>query len=305
MTGKSDQQESPVGGRLRLTLRQLEVFVATARAGSTRGAAQQVARSQSAASAALAELEAALGAPLFDRIGRRLALNDAGRALLPGTLTLLEQATALQALLAGGVAAPLRIAASLTIGEYLLPAHIARWRLTHPDSPVQMTVGNTAKVIRAVVDRDVDLGFVEGPQTHPDLLLRRWLEDELVIVAAPTHPLAARTATLRALAAAEWILREADSGTRQAADAWLLPRLGALRVAFELGSTEAIKRLAATGAGLACMSRHTVAGELAHGTLVALRTPLPRAKRPLAVVMRRDRPPGRATAEFLRHCLGE
>lgn len=305
MTDKNDQQESPVGGRLRLTLRQLEVFVATARAGSTRGAAQQVARSQSAASAALTELEAALGAPLFDRIGRRLALNDAGRALLPGALTLLEQATALQAQLAGGVAAPLRIAASLTIGEYLLPAHIARWRLTHPDSPVQMTVGNTAKVIRAVVDRDVDLGFVEGPQTHPDLLLRRWLEDELVIVAAPTHPLATRTTTLRALAAAEWILREADSGTRQAADAWLMPRLGALRVAFELGSTEAIKRLAATGAGLACMSRHTVAGELAHGTLVALRTPLPRAKRPLAVVMRRDRPPGRATAAFLRHCLGE
>ena len=289
--------------RLRLTLRQLEVFVATARAGSTRGGAQRVARSQSAASAALTELEAVLGAPLFDRMGRRLALNDAGRALLPGALSLLEQAANLQGLLDGGLAPPLRLAASLTIGEYLLPAHIARWRATHPDSPVQMTVGNTAKVIRAVVDRDVDLGFVEGPQTHPDLQLRRWLEDELVIVAAPMHALAARAATVRQLAAADWILREPDSGTRQAADAWLLPPLGTLRVAFELGSTEAIKRLAATGTGLACMSRHAVAAELAAGTLVALRTPLPRARRSLSVVMRRDRPLGRATADFLRHGL--
>ena len=289
--------------RLRLTLRQLEVFVATARAGSTRGGALRVARSQSAASAALAELEAALGKPLFERIGRRLLLNDAGRAVLPGALALLDQAGELQSLLGAGVAPPLRVAASLTIGEYLLPWHIARWRETHTSSLVQMTVGNTAKVIQAVVDREVDLGFVEGPQTHPDLLLRRWLEDELVIVAAPAHPLALRKATLKALAAAEWILREPDSGTRQAADAWLLPRLGALHVAFELGSTEAIKRLAATGAGLACMSRHTVAAELSGGTLVALRAPLPRARRPLAVVMRRDRPPRQATAAFLAHCL--
>ncbi len=303
MTQKSDQEAALASHRLRLTLRQLEVFVATARAGSTRGGALRVARSQSAASAALAELEAALGGALFDRIGRRLLLNDAGRAVLPGALALLDQAVELQSLLGAGVAPPLRVAASLTIGEYLLPAHIARWRKAHRSSLVQMTVGNTAKVIRDVVEREVDLGFVEGPQTHPDLVLSRWLEDELVIVAAPAHPLALRKPTLRALAAAEWILREPDSGTRQAADAWLLPRLGALQVAFELGSTEAIKRLAAAGAGLACMSRHTVAAELHAGTLVALTTPLPRARRPLAVVMRRDRPPGQAATAFLQHCL--
>ena len=307
MSEKTDQQavssSAPSAQRLRLTLRQLEVFVATARAGSTRGGALRVARSQSAASAALAELEAAFGQPLFDRIGRRLQLNDAGRTVLPGALAVLEQAMELQSLLGSGVAPPLRVAASLTIGEYLLPDHIARWHLAHTGSLVQMTVGNTAKVIRAVVEREVDLGFVEGPQTHPDLLLRRWLEDELVIVAAPSHPLAQRAPTLRALAAAEWILREPDSGTRQAADAWLLPRLGALRVAFELGSTEAIKRLAAAGAGLACMSRHTVAAELHGGTLVALSTPLPRARRPLAVVMRRDRPPRQTATAFLQHCL--
>ncbi len=78
-----DKTDQPIESRLRLNLRQLEVFVATARGGSTRGAADRMARSQSAASAALAELEAAIGAPLFDRVGRRLVLNESGRALLP------------------------------------------------------------------------------------------------------------------------------------------------------------------------------------------------------------------------------
>jgi DNA-binding transcriptional LysR family regulator len=295
MIDKTDQ-------RLRLNLRQLEVFVATARAGSTRGAAIRVARSQSAASASLAELETALATPLFDRIGRRLVLNENGRALLPGAIALLDQAAELQGLFATAHPAPLRVAASLTIGEYLLPEFIARWKTAHSDSPVQLAIGNTSKVIQAVVDLEVDVGFIEGPQTHPELTVQRWLEDELIIVAAPDHPLAARTATNRQLTEATWILREPASGTRQAADAWLLTHLGALQVQYELGSTEAIKRLAAAGAGLACVSRHAVAVELGQGTLVELRTRLPRSRRRLTIAVRRGRKLGRATKDFLRHC---
>lgn len=296
MIDKTDQ-------RLRLNLRQLEVFVATARSGSTRGAAERVARSQSAASAALAELEAALEAPLFDRVGRRLVLNENGRALLPGAIALLEHAGELQGLLVSEHRPPLRVAASLTIGEYLLPDRIARWKLEHPMSTVQLIIGNTSKVMQSVLDMDVDMGFIEGPQTHPQLKLQRWLEDELVIVAAPAHPLAGRVATNRQLADAIWILREPASGTRQAADAWLLEHLGLLRVDYELGSTEAIKRLAAAGAGLACISRHAVAVELAQGVLVELRTRLPRSQRRLAIVVRRDRRMGRSTEDFMRHCM--
>ena len=300
MSTKTGQPADP---RLRLNLRQLEVFAATARAGTTRGAAERVARSQSAASAALAELEAALEASLFDRVGRRLVLNENGRALLPGAIALLEHAWELQGLLVSEHRPPLRVAASLTIGEYLLPDRIARWKQEHPLSTVQLTIGNTSKVIQAVLDMDVDMGFIEGPQTHPQLKLQRWLEDELVIVAAPAHPLGQRLATHRQLADATWILREPASGTRQAADAWLLEHLGPLRVDYELGSTEAIKRLAAAGAGLACISRHAVTVELAHGVLVELRTRLPRSQRRLAIVVRRDRRLGRSTEDFMRHCM--
>ena len=299
MIDKSDKQDQ----RLRITLRQLEVFVATARDGSTRAAALRVARSQSAASAALAELENTLGAPLFDRIGRRLLLNENGRAFLPGAIAQIEQAGELQSTFSVEHRAPLRMAASLTIGEYLLPPLIAVWKAEHPASPVRLAIGNTSTVIAAVVGLDADVGFIEGPQTHADLRVRPWLSDELVIVAAPQHALARGTATTRQLAAADWILREIGSGTRQASDSWLLHHLGALQVAFELGSTEAIKRLAMAGAGLACLSRHAVAQNLTEGALVELRTRLPIARRRLAIVTRRDKRLGRATAEFMARCV--
>ena len=303
MIDKSDQQNTP---RLRLSLRQLEVFAAIAHSGSTRVGAGRVARSQSAASAALAELETALGEALFDRIGRRLVLNENGRALLPSAVALLGQAAELQGLFSGEHAAPLRLAASLTIGEYLLPGLMAQWKLAHPHSTVHLAIGNTSEVVAAVAGLAADVGFIEGPQTHADLRVRRWVSDELVVVAAPSHPLAAARATrasARQLAEASWILREHGSGTRQASDRWLIEHLGSLNIGFELGSTEAIKRLAAAGAGLACLSRHTVAEDLSSGELVALRTRLPVARRRLAMVVRRDKRLGRATEDFIGHCI--
>jgi DNA-binding transcriptional LysR family regulator len=149
------------------------------------------------------------------------------------------------------------------------------------------------------------LGFIEGAQTHPELRVQPWLVDELVIVAAPSHPLATQRTSLKQLAEADWILRELGSGTRQAADAWLLPALGELRVAFELGSTQAIKELAAAGAGLACVSRHVVAQDLRAGSLVQLQVRLPRgsARRRLAIVTRKGRQLGHAAQAFMRHCM--
>lgn len=305
VTEKNDHLDDPARGprRLRMSLRQLEVFVATARAGSTRAAADQVARSQSAASAALADLEAVLGVPLFDRVRRRLVLNENGRALLAKAASLLDQADEVQQLFGLEHATPLRVAASLTIGEVLLPDLVARWKAAHPASAVQIRIGNTSEVIAAVAAFEVDLGFIEGPQTHPDLVLRPWLSDEMVVVAAATHPLArSRRVELAALRAAQWALREPGSGTRETVDRWLLEHLGPVEIGFEFGSTEALKRLVAAGAALGCLSRLAVADSLADGSLVELRTGLPPAKRRLAIVVHRDKHLGRGTEDFLRHC---
>jgi DNA-binding transcriptional LysR family regulator len=303
VSAKTDQQPGAhQPPRLRLSLRQLEVFVATARVGSTRGAADRVARSQSAASAALADLESSLGVLLFDRVGRRLLLNENGRALLPKAASLIDQAVELEHLFSGAHAAPLRLAASLTIGEYLLPGLLASWKLAYPTHTVQLMIGNTAEVIDAVVSFDADLGFIEGTQTHPRLIVRPWLTDELVIVAAAAHVLAGRAVSMRQLREATWALREPGSGTREASDLWLLERVGPLKVEFELTSPEAIKRLVAAGAALGCLAREVVAQELAQGTLVELETSLPRATRRLSIVINRDKHVGRDIARFMRHC---
>ena len=304
MTGKPDRSAVPgATPRLRLSLRQLEVFVATARAGSTRAAADRVARSQAAASAALAELESDLGVRLFDRVGRRLVLNEQGRALLPKATSLLDQAADLEHHFAGTHAAPLRLAASLSIGEYLLPALLAQWKLAHPANPVRLLIGNTREVVAAVAGFDADVGFIEGTQTHPRLAVRPWLEDELVVVAGPGHALARRPASLRTLRDAVWALREPGSGTREAADRWLLERLGPLNVEYELSSHEAIKRLVAAGAALGCLAREVVARELLLGSLVEVATGLPRATRRLAMVLHLDRQLGRDADDFVQHCL--
>ncbi|MGE0313851.1 MAG: LysR family transcriptional regulator [Lautropia sp.] len=288
--------------RLRLTLRQCEVFVATALEGSTRGAASRIARSQSAASTALIDLEQTLGERLFDRIGRGLVLNENGRAMLPHAQALIDRAAELQSLFADEHRAPLRMAASFTIGEYLLPERVARWSVLHPASPLSLRIGNTREVIASVAAFDVDLGFIEGPQSHPDLIVHPWLRDELLVVAAPTHPLARGTATRRQLAAADWVLREQGSGTRQVTDAWLMRHLRSPRIGLELGSTEAIKRVVAQGAGLGFLSRHAVAQALAEGTLVEVRTTLPDERRILSVVVHRNKRLGRTTAAFAAHC---
>lgn len=295
MIDKSDQS-------IHLTLRQLSLFVAMVRTGTTHAAAAQISRSQSAASAALAELEEALGASLFDRVGRRLVLNANGRALLAPAQAMLEQAGDIQSLFKSERGAHIRVAASFTIGEYLLPEKIAAWSRAWPKSLIQVRVDNTKEVIEAVADLDVDLGFVEGPQTHAEVVIHPWLDDELVIVAAPGHPLAGRVATRRDLDESHWILRESDSGTRQVADEWLLGHLKQVNVAMELGSTEAIKRVVASGDGIAYLSKFAVEQSLSDGRLAIVRTDLPKARRRLGVAVHRRKPQGQAVLDFIRHC---
>src|SRR5882757_3052113 len=180
---------------MKLTLRQLKIFQAVALRGSTSAAAKSVPLSQSATSAAVNELEQALGTLLFDRVGKRLLLNDRGRTLLPAARAVLDGAQDIERTFASGDSAALldlKIYASTTIGNYLLPRVLARFRTLHRDSALDMRIGNSLDVVTAVREFATDLGFIEGPCHAPDVSVLPWLEDELVVVAAPTHPLALR-----------------------------------------------------------------------------------------------------------------
>ncbi|MFA4304617.1 LysR family transcriptional regulator, partial [Xanthomonas perforans] len=251
---------------MRLTLRQLLIFTAVADTGSTTAAAERVALSQSATSGALNELESLLGAQLFDRIGKRLMLNDNGRALLPQARALLDGMQQIEGQFglgsAAAAAAPLltrlRVGASTTIGNYVLPSLIASYRSAWPGAAVDVIIGNTREVAAAVSRLEVDIGLIEGPCHEADLQVVPWRQDELVIVAAPTHAVAQAAmqarVPLKALRQAHWLLREPGSGTREAVEQVLLPHLHHLHSDLQPGSTEAIKQAAAEGLGLACLS---------------------------------------------------
>lgn len=292
-----------------MTLRQLQLFCAVARTGSTTAAAQSVALSQSATSAALNELESVLGARLFDRAGRRLVLNDDGRALLPNARALLDGAQGIEdgfRAAKGAAQADLRLGASTTIGNYVLPQLLAAFRKRVPGSLLQVRVGNTREIATAVADFSIDFGLIEGPCHVPDLAVLPWMKDELVIVAAPTHPLAraARRArlTVNQLRNVSWLLREPGSGTREAVEHVLLPHLQHLTADMTLGSSEAIKNAAAQGLGVSCLSRCVVQDLVAAKRLAILPTTLPKLTRRFALIHHRKKLLSAALQLFLAEC---
>ena len=227
---------------------------------------------QSATSMALAELERQFNTRLFDRQGKRLQLNTEGRELLPRAMELLDRAIELESLLEGNAGAgSLRIGATLTIGNYLATLLIGDYMRQNPGSRVELAVQNTSTIVEQVAHFRLDFGMIEGDSHHPDLLITPWVDDELVIFAAPEHPLANKPdLKLQDLANESWILRERGSGTRQVFDAALRHQLTNLTIKLELEHTEAIKRAVESGLGIGCISRLALKDAFKRGSLVPL-----------------------------------
>ena len=286
---------------MHITLRQIEVFTEVLKSGSTTQASQLLALSQSAVSAALADLEGQLGVQLFDRVGKRLVVNEHGRLLYPRAVGLLEQASDIEQLFREDNGA-IRLYASSTIGNYLLPGMLAAWRRDYPQLPLELSVGNSQDVINAVADFRVDLGLIEGPCHVSDIVSEPWLQDELVVFAAPDTPLRQQPVTLESLAAAPWILRECGSGTREIVDYLLLSHLPQFQLALELGNSEAIKHAVRHGMGISCLSRRVIAEQLETGSLVEIKVPLPTLSRTLYRIHHRQKHISKALSRFLSYC---
>ena len=260
---------------MRFTLRQIAVFVAVARQQSVSRAAVALSLSQSATSTALGEFERCYATQLFDRVGKTLRLNEVGQSLLPQAVELIERAQAIETALEGRAGfGHLRIGATLTIGNYLATLIVADFLQRHPESSASLQVHNTATIIDQVAGYDLDLGLIEGHCHHPELVVEPWIEDELVVFCAPSHPLADQgAATLAELSAEYWIVREPGSGTRQTLDRALGQHQSALKVRLELEHTEAIKRAVEFGLGIGCISRLALREAFRRGSLVAIATP--------------------------------
>lgn len=286
---------------MHITLRQLDIFAQVLKSGSTTQASNVLALSQSAVSAALADLENQLDVRLFDRVGKRLVINEHGRLLYPRAVALLEQAEEIERLFSEDNGA-IRVYASSTIGNYILPEAIARYRRDFPSLPLELSVGNSQDVINAVLHFRVDIGLIEGPCHRPDIVTEPWLDDELVVFAAPGAALLSQPVTLESLAAAPWIVREPGSGTREFMDYLLLAHLPRFRLAMELGNSEAIKHAVRHGLGISCLSRRVIEEQLQSGVLVEVPVPLPRLVRTLYCIHHRQKHISSALLRFLRYC---
>lgn len=291
---------------MRYSLRQLEVFLATARHENVTRAAASLAMSQSAASGSLRDLEGQFGVQLFDRVGKRLQLSELGRQLRPQAENLLARARALeQSLLGESVSGRLALGATLTIGNYLAVGMIADFRRRHPGTDVALSVANTETIARRVRHFELDLGLVEGELHDSDLEMIHWRPDELQVFAAPGHPLAGGDALGdEQLLALPWIVREPGSGTRQTFDRAMRGILGDLSIAMELQHTEGIKRAVEAGLGVGCLSRIALVEAFARGSLVHLPVAGRDFSRELYIIVHRDKFRNVALRQWLELCLG-
>lgn len=290
---------------MRYSLRQLEVFLATARYENVTRAAETLAMSQSAASGSLKELERQFDMKLFDRLGKRLQLSELGQQLRPQVESLLEQARSLEQALTGeDVVGRLEIGATLTIGNYIAVNMIADFRQKNARSDIILRVANTETIAKQVAGFELDMGLIEGELQHPDLDIVHWRRDELVVFAAPNHPLSTSTALSdQDLLTLPWIVREPGSGTRQAFDRAMQGILTDLHIGMELQHTEGIKRAVEAGLGVGCLSQICVAEAFKRGSLVPLKVPGRDFRREWYLITHRDKFHSAALKRWLTLCL--
>jgi DNA-binding transcriptional LysR family regulator len=291
---------------MRYSLRQLEVFLATAHYENVTKAADALAMSQSAASGSLSELERNFNIQLFDRLGKRLKLSELGAQLRPRAESLLEQAREFESALAGeDVVGQLKLGATLSIGNYLAVGMIAEFRQLFPSADVVLTVANTEEIARQVRQYELDVGLIEGELYDPELQAIPWRADELQVFAAPGHPLAGNKSISDAqLLGQSWIVRESGSGTRQTFDRAMHGILSDLNISMELQHTEAIKRAVEAGLGVGCLSAICLREAFSRGSLVPLAVPARNFKRQFHIILHRKKFRSESLAQWLELCVG-
>jgi DNA-binding transcriptional LysR family regulator len=293
-----------------MTLEQLRIFVAVAEREHVTQAAKELNLTQSATSAAVSALEARYATKLFDRVGRRIILTQAGKLFLAEAKAVLARAAAAEKVLAdlaGLERGSLTIGASQTAGNYWLPEIIHRYQSRFPGISVALKIGNTETVAADVEEGNADLGFIEGDIDNPALSVTPVADDEMVLVVAPGHPLAKRpTRPLAQIADARWVVREAGSGTRAILES-AVAKLGidprSLDIALELPSNEAVRGAVVAGSGITILSKLVVAAPLKAKTLVALDIQLP--KRKFFGLRHKERYFTRAEREFINIAAGK
>ena len=294
-----------------VTMTQLSAFLAVVRTGSVTAAAEELVVTQPSVSAAVAALEREVGVQLTERAGRGIKPTPAGLAYARyagDVMALLREGSEVAAEAARGVTAGVRVAAVTTAGEYLLPALIRGFREHRPDLELSVYVDNRQEVFRQLGAREADVAIAGRPPEDGGFEGTPFLENEFVLIAAPTDPLTHRPwVSVDELAERSWLMREQGSGTRRLCEAYLASHQLAPPL-LTLGSNGAIKSAARIGLGIALQSRAAVGLELASGHLATIQPRGGLPKRQWHVVRSAAGPGSEAAeafAEYVRASAGE
>ncbi len=262
---------------MNIALKQLKVFVTVAQERTITAAADKLFLSKPAVSMALSELEKQLDHKLFDRNNNRLIINEQGKRLLPLADELLSRSHSIENLFdqTGPVTGNLKIGSSDTVGNQITPFLLRDFRESSQHYNQSLFISNTAQICHKLSEFELDIGLVEGKVQQNDLVTEPWLDDEMVVVCHPSHPLTLiNNLRLVDLENSEWVLREPGSGTREFFLNRISPRLEKWHQAFELNTTEAIINCVAASLGITCLSKLAIQHAVNDNRLVILELPL-------------------------------
>lgn len=258
---------------LRLTLHQLKVFETVARLSGFNRAADVLHLAQPTVSMQVKQLADTVGMPLFEQMGKKIYLTEAGGVVQTGArevFAALERLEMQLAKLKGLEQGRLKVAV-VTTAKYFIPRLLGPFMRQYPGIDISLDVGNRSEIVARLARNDDDLYIMGMPPPGIEIERHAFVENPIVAIAAHDHPLARkRSISLARLAEEPFLLREAGSGTRMATERFLKQHGVKLKVRMELGSNEAIKQAVAGGLGLSILSLHALTSELARGELALL-----------------------------------
>lgn len=257
---------------MNFTIRQLEIFKEVATTGHVTNSSEALGISQSAISMALQELESNLKTKFFERRNKKLILNENGRLLLERANRLLKELEELEnSFLENNISGKLRIGASQTIGDYIMPQLIYEFMQKYPDAKCELIVANTKEILAQLHGGEIDIGFIEGFVSDSKLDSKHWKDDELLVIASNKKKFSKEEYKLDELSNQKWILREKGSGTRAIFEDGLGDDFAKLNIFLTLGHNEAIKKIVEQSDSITCISRLAVQKEIEEGKLFEIK----------------------------------
>jgi DNA-binding transcriptional LysR family regulator len=283
--------------------RDLQVFLSVASHLNYTRAGEELNLSQPSVSVRIRQLETELGLKLFEQLGKKVALTDAGQLLAPyarRVIAAVDDARHAMEELQGLERGSLRIGASTTPGMYLVPQMVAEFKRRHPKIEIHLGSKDTREVEDGVLRNEFDFGFVGGHLATAEVTAIPWLIDELLLVVPPSHALARQKAVKKTdLRKEKFILRESGSATRAAILNQLTESNLELTTIMEMENPESVKKAVQSGLGIAFISKFAVATELKAKTLVSVALQDLKIKREMKIVHRQDKHLSRAARAFI------